>query len=188
MRWAEAAGRPGGWWRMARLKTMVSFLERNFWLSVMLLAGLLLLFAAAVAGFGGRLPPLKPLPRAGVPPSELLPPAQVDALFSTNALPSADVPTNAMNPFYTLYFQPPPPPPTKKVALLYQGCFESSRGVRLGYVRLGEALLVLTNGAKVVADHFVQSISVQALSLTNAAGQTNLLKFNTPSTLEVPAS
>ena len=72
--------------------------------------------------------------------------------------------------------------------LLYQGCFESSEGIRKAYVRLGDQLFVLTNGAKLVADHAVKEIRLGELILTNAAGATNLALFNVKTTLEVPAN
>jgi len=49
-------------------------------------------------------------------------------------------------------------------------------------------MMILTNGAKVVADHAIKDIAIRTLTLTNAAGQTNLLEFNVKRALDVPAS
>ena len=167
---------------------MLDLTQRTLWFSALLLAGLIVLMVAVFSGFGGRLPPLRLLPAARDNGGPLLLEQSFQGLFATSSIPSLAVPTNAINPFYTLHFQPPPPPPTKKVQLLYVGCVVSSTGLHQAYVRLGDTLMILTNGAKVVADHTVQAIAVKSVSLTNAAGQTNVLEFNAPKALEVPAS
>ena len=53
---------------------------------------------------------------------------------------------------------------------------------------LQQCLIGLTNGALVIADHAIREIKVPTLTLTNAAGQTNVLPFNVKAVLEVPAS
>lgn len=167
---------------------MNRLLERTFWFSVLLSVGLVVLLVALLAGLRGKMPALA-VPVAT--PDPLTPPAatgHVERLFSTSSLPRLEMPTNVINPFFTLYFQPPPPPPTKKVDLLYIGSFETSKGVACGYICVGTNLLILTNGAKVVADHSVRDITVRTVTLTNSAGQTNVLDFNVKKTLEVPAS
>jgi len=167
---------------------MLSLLERNLWVSIFLTAGLGIVLVALVLGLGGQLPPLKPLPKPSSAASEALLRGDVQAWFSVEPAARAEPPTNSINPFFTLHFQPPPPPPTKKVELLYRGSLVSSKGEARAYVLLGDGLLILTNGARVVADHTIRDIGVQALTLTNAAGQTNVLKFNVKTVLEVPAS
>lgn len=167
---------------------MPGLMQRTLWFSVLLLAGLLVLLVAVFFGFGGTLPALRPLPLGGETVNAVFPQRSFEGLFATSALPPLTVPSNAINPFYTLYFQPPPPPPTKKVQLVYAGCVVSSTGLHQAYVRLGDTLLILTNGAKVVADHAIQNIAVKSVTLTNAAGQTNVIEFNVPKALEVPAS
>jgi hypothetical protein len=170
---------------------MLNFLERSFWLSVLLLAGLAVLLAGTLARLGGGLPPLRPLqPQTGAPP-RFFSADRAEDWFAAPLLARLAIPTNTVNPFYTLYFQPPPPPPpppTKKVELLYQGCYITSSTQKLAYVKLGDAMMILTNGAKVVADHAIKDIAIRTLTLTNAAGQTNLLEFNVKRALDVPAS
>lgn len=165
---------------------MSALWERVFWFSVLLFCGLALLLSAAALGLRGTTPALKPVAAATDPAAPALR-VDVQELFATSAVPNPAFPTNVVSPFYTLHFQPPPPPPTRKVQLLYQGSFTTSRGQSRAFVRMGDALMMLTNGARVVADHAVQAIAARALTLTNAA-QTNVLQFNVPKTLEVPAS
>jgi hypothetical protein len=167
---------------------MRSLWERSLWVSALLLASLAVTLLATWSRLGGRPPDLKALPRGVEPQHEWFAEMKVDPWFATNTLRQLVATTNPINPFFTRYFLPPPPPPTKRVELLYQGCFESSDGIRKAYVRLGDQLLVLTNGAKVVADHLVQDIGLDVLTLTNAAKVTNLLPFNLQTNLEVPAN
>ena len=166
---------------------MLNLLERTLLFSALLLTGLIVLLFSVFSGFGGRLPELRPLPRSSTNAS-LFPNRAFHELFATSAVPALAVPTNTINPFFTLYFAPPPPPPTKKVNLLYIGSIESSTRTRLAYLKLDDALLVLPAGAKVVADHAIKDIALGLVTLTNAAGQTNLAWFNTNKVLEVPAN
>jgi hypothetical protein len=165
-----------------------SFWERSLWISLVLLGGLAVIVLAVPSQLGGRLPELRPLPRTNEPPHEWFAEIHAGDWFSTNALRRLVTATNAVNPFFTRFFLPPLPPPTKRVDLLYQGCFESSEGIRKAYVRLGDQLLVLTNGAKLVADRVVKEIGLGELVLTNGAGATNLASFNVKTNLEVPAN
>jgi hypothetical protein len=163
------------------------FLERNFWISLLVLAVLAVTLLAVLARLGGELPALKPYLRSGEPPREWPSAERIAGWFSTNALLAA-LPTNAtVNPFFTLHFQPPGPPPTKRVELLYMGSYTSSRSNVFAYLQMADKLLVLTNGAVVVADHVIQQIGLKEVILTNAAGVTNALPFNVKKPLEVPA-
>jgi len=168
-------------------------------------AGALGLAAAALLDWGGKDSSLPPLPVLKSAPSSPLVAEEARALFrrlesSTNAASS-----NRVNPFYTKHFIPPPPKPkpkpkppppkpkpppkpaTRQIQLLYQGCIITSDGRKLAYVRNGKTMQVLTNGAVVAADFRVAAIALDALSLTNAQGKTNVLPFRKPATLTVPA-
>jgi len=166
---------------------MLGAFERTIWFSALLLLGLLTLLLTLGLSLGGRLPELRPLPRVHAGP-DLPPNAPLPDLFSTSAVPSLAVASNVINPFFTLHFQPPPPPPTKKVPLHYLGCVESSTRVLRAYVRVGETLAILPLGEKVIADHAIHQITLKALVLTNAAGQTNLFEFSVTKPIEVPAN
>ncbi|MBK9138262.1 MAG: hypothetical protein IPM17_05780 [Verrucomicrobia bacterium] len=163
------------------------FLERNLWSSLLVLAVLAATLLAVALRLGGGMPALKPYLREGEPLRDWPLPDRLAGWFSTNALLAA-LPTNAnVNPFFTLHFQPPGPPPTRRVELLYMGNYTSSRSNVFAYLQLGDKLLVLTNGAVVVADHAIQQITLKEVVLTNAAGVTNVLPFNVKKPLEVPA-
>ncbi len=169
---------------------MTSYLERRLWLSLVLLAGLVLVLLAATAHLGGAMPALRPLESHAAAAGRIGPDGHVVGWFAVPPLARLATATNVVDPFYTLYFQPPPPaqpPQTKQIQLLYQGCYTSSSDVRLAYIRYGDATLVLTNGATVVADLVIQRIDVRTLTLTNSTGRTNVLQFDQMQTLEVPA-
>jgi hypothetical protein len=165
-----------------------SFWERNLWISLVLLGGLAVIVLAVPFWLGGRLPELRPLSPTDEPPHEWFAELHAADWFATNSLRRLATTTNVGDPFFTRFFLPLPPPPTKRVDLLYQGCFESSEGIRKAYIRLGDQLFVLTNGAKLVADRVVKDIGMGELILTNAAGATNLALFNVKTNLEVPAN
>jgi len=115
--------------------------------------------------------------------------------------------TNRQNPFSTAHFappppkpkpkppppkpkpkpkpQPPPPPKTKKIQLLYQGCVITSDGRKLGFVRVNEKLMVVTNGIPVAAGFAVSKITLDSLILTNRQGNTNVLQFRKPATITI---
>jgi len=170
---------------------MLDFLERRLWLSLLAVAGLAGLLLAAATRLGGEAPRLTPLPeRPGALP-RVLPDAGVAQWFSAPLVARLTPGSNSVDIVYTLHFQPPPPPPpppTKKVELLFQGWYLGSSGEQRAFVKLGDALLILTNGAKVVADHTIKEIGLRTLTLTNAAGQTNVLPFNVKKAVDVPAS
>lgn len=167
---------------------MLRLFERKTWVSVAIAFALLVLAVAVAVNLRGTLPDLKPLPARNPPPIHFSSETEEQGWQTLDASLQVQLPTNVINPFFTLHFQPPPPPPTKKVALQYQGCLMSSKGVGLAYVLVDKSLLILTNGARVVADHVISEIGVTNLTLTNSAGVTNILKFRTKTVLEVPAS
>lgn len=172
---------------LTRTRSMLGALQRTIWFSALLLAGLVILLALVLFGFGGGLPdltaPAGPRALANPPLGEPIP-----DMFTTSAVPAIEVSSNVVNPFFTLHFQPPAPPPTKKVPLLYLGCVESSTRVLRAYVRVSDKLQILPLGEKVIADYAIQDISITALVLTNTAGQTSVFGFKTNATIEVPAN
>jgi len=168
----------------------MKFLEKNLWLSLSLAVGVLVLVIAALVDLGGSMPVLAALRSRPKAPLRGLPDGVSEWFSPARVAGSLNV-TNGGNAFYTLRFQvppPPPPPATKKVELLYQGFLEASTGLRRAYVKVADAPLLLPTGARVVADHAIQSMTFRTLTLTNAAGQTNVLEFNVKKQLDVPAT
>jgi hypothetical protein len=80
---------------------------------------------------------------------------------------------------------PPAPPTTMKVAFTYQGFFETSDGFKLAYVKVADKQVMGTNGGPVTADYVIAGFDLKAMTVHNAT-RTNVLKFNTPTELEVP--
>lgn len=164
------------------------FLERNLWTSLLVLVVLAATLVALLTRLGGDATALKPYLRPGEPLREWPPSERITGWFSTNAILNALPTDTTVNPFFTLHFQPPGPPPTKRVELLYMGSYTSSRSNVFAYLQLADKLLVLTNGAVVVADHAIHQISLKEVLLTNVAGATNVLPFNVKKPLEIPAN
>ncbi|MFN0066918.1 MAG: hypothetical protein ACKVYV_04690 [Limisphaerales bacterium] len=96
------------------------------------------------------------------------------------------------SPFFTEAIRPPPspvappPPTTIKVAMLYQGHMETSRGARLAQVRVGEAARLVRPGDEVAGGWIVAEIAQADLTVTNASGKTLKLPFRAPHDVEVP--
>ena len=164
-------------------------LERDRAVAALLLAGLATLLVFVALHLGGKLPELPaPKSRPTIPRTPV-PVAAVSNLLQAPP-PVHWHPTNTtLSPFHTTFYIPPPaqPPTTRKVELTYQGSFASADGLRRAFVKVGDALLVGTNGTKVVADHAIAAIELRSVLLTNAAGATNLLLFNVKKEVEVPA-
>ena len=80
----------------------------------------------------------------------------------------------------------PPAPPTKmKVAFTYQGYFETADRFKLAYVKVADKQVMGTNGGPVTADYVIAGFDLKTMTVRNAV-QTNVLKFNTPTELDVP--
>jgi hypothetical protein len=170
---------------------MITFFERSLWLSILLLVCLVVLLFSTFGKLGGRMPSLKTVQDRASPPHRPVIDPRVLKCFASDSCTRLAPGTNTVNPFFTLFFQPPPPPPpppTKKVELLYQGFLTTSGGTQLAYVLNSGALMILTNGAKVIADHAIKEIGPRGLVLTNAAGQTNVLEFNVKRAIDVPST
>ena len=53
-------------------------------------------------------------------------------------------------------------------------------------VKVADAFVDVAVGAPVAADTFVAQVSVESMTLTNLAAQTNLLRLNAKKEIEVP--
>jgi hypothetical protein len=167
---------------------MLKSLQRDRWIAILLLAGLLILLFLVLGDYGVGLPqfprPVRESESAVLPITE----AQLEALLAPEAVPVLRA-TNLSSPFFTAHFEPrkPPPPTTRKVSMIYQGFFESTDGDKQAFVRVGDANLTVALGGPVIADLAVSEISVPALTVTNSASRTNVLEFNKTVSVEVPA-
>ncbi len=166
---------------------MLRSVERDRWIAVLLLIGLVVLLVLAVRQLGVGLPefpastPHTPASTAAVPVKPLA------GLFAADRVPRLGADTNP-SPFYTTYFVPPPPrpPTTRKVDLTYLGCVQTAAGQKRAYVQVGTNLFIGPATSNVVADLTIAEIGLRSLVLTNGASQTNVLEFKTSKQVEVP--
>ena len=142
--------------------------------------------------------------------SEVVPLSKIEEFCSTNGWAGLLSPTGMTCAFFTTNFVPPPPPPpapkpvvaavvapppppppppppaTKKIALIYRGFSESASGLQQAFVKVGDALVIGTNGSTIVADFAIANFNLKSLTLRNGT-RTNVLDFNVPKEIEVPA-
>ena len=94
-----------------------------------------------------------------------------------------------MIPFFTRYFvppAPPPPPTTRTIEVTYQGFYQTGDGPKQTMFRLGEAFHFAPVGARIATNLFIAEVTMQAMTLTNLAAQTNILPLNVKKELVVP--
>jgi hypothetical protein len=145
----------------------------------------------ALSGFRAQPPEYHEAEASSTQVQSPVPVAKLDQLFSaapvTNVLP----PTNVPSLFFTKYFVPTqapalPPPTTRKIELTYEGFYQTAEGTPQTMVRLGDGHIVSALGARVASNLFVAAVTMQTLTLTNPARQTNLLPLNVKKAIEVP--
>jgi len=171
------------------MKPIIAQTLRSRWLAGVVHAALWLLLYLAVAGIGGRAPVYREADGSQPPPQTPEAIRRLDRLFA--ATPPRPADSNAPNAFFTRHFIPapaptPPPPTTRKIELVYQGFFTADNGAPQTMVKLGEKYLITPAGSNLTANLFVAQAAVLSLTLTNPAGQTNLLPLNVKKEVEVP--
>ena|ERR1035437_5036086 len=161
---------------------------RNRWFVVGVHAGMWLLLYLAVAGLGGKSPDYREVDGVTSPPHGTVPVAGLERLFSSEVWPKSLIVTNRLDPFVTRYFIPPvaPPPTTRKIEVTYQGYYQTGGGAKNTIFKLGNAFQVAPIGARIATNLFIADATMQALTLTNLAAQTNILPLNTKKELVVP--
>ena len=161
---------------------------RNRWFVTAVHAGMWVLLYLAVAGLGGKAPDFRDAESSANPPHNSVPVAGLERLFSSESWPKSLVDTNRLDPFVTRYFIPPvpPPPTTRKIEVTYQGFYQTNNGPKNTIFKLGDAFLVAPIGARIATNLFIADATMQALTLTNLAAQTNILPLNTKKEIIVP--
>ncbi len=161
---------------------------RSRWLAGCVHACLWLLLYLAVTNLGGRSFPFHDTDYAANRPQSPVPVTALDRLFSPNVWPKSLGATNLLNPFYTRYFIPPQPSPptTRTIEVTYQGFYQTSDGPKHAIYKLGDAFVAAPVGAKVATSLFVADATMQALTLTNLAAQTNIVPLNVKKEIVVP--
>lgn len=161
---------------------------RNRWFVVGVHAGMWLLLYLAVAGLGGKSPDYRETDGVASPPHSPVPVAGLDRLFAAEGWPKSLIDTNRLDPFVTRYFIPPvvPPPTTRKIEVTYQGFYQTDNGPKNTIFKLGEIFQVAPIGARIATNLFIADATMQTLTLTNLAAQTNILPLNTKKEIVVP--
>ena len=173
---------------------MLSFLEKRLIMAFLILIWLVWMIERFAHHWGGS---------TAVPPnlSSFTPMAtrvnrarQIEEVLSVGYRTGLKPAQNISNPFYPNPTPPPPPPPppppvtTRKVELLYQGYYVTSRGEKKAYLLVGDQLLVGTPGAKVTGPLVIVDIGARALRLKDAAGKETVLDFNVKKSVELPVN
>jgi hypothetical protein len=158
---------------------------------VILIHGALwLLFFLALVRLGANSTGLSEIQSPSASPRSLLPAARLKRLFVGNPWPIISTNTNSLNLFFTWHFNPsqPPssPPTTRDIQLTYLGFYQTADGPKRAMVKLGDAILASQVGSNLTANLFAADASILSLTLTNPAGQTNLLPLNAKTQMKVP--
>jgi hypothetical protein len=165
---------------------------RSRWLAFLVHASLWVVLYLTIRNMGGRAPEYRESNSFSVPAQSLAPVAKLGSLFATNIVLGFSTDANLQNPFYTTHFvppptpAPPPPPTTRKIPATYLGFYISADGPKHAILKLPEGFFVARLGTPVATNTFVADATMQTLTLTNLAAQTNLLQLNTQTDIEVP--
>ena len=161
---------------------------RHRWFVAGVHACLWLLLYLTVTHLGGKAPDLRVADAASNPLQSPAPVAGLAGLFSPGVWPETLNETNLLNPFFTRYFVPPTPPPptTRKIEVTYQGFYQSGEGPKQTIFKLDQGYGVAPIGARITNDLYVADATIQALTLTNKAAQTNIVPLNAKKEIIIP--
>src|SRR6516225_7871845 len=160
------------------MKSVFAQTFRNPWLVGFVHLGLWALLVLSVTSFGGKSPVYQESSAVSVPLQTPIPVSKLPNLFSPNVWPASLNATNSLNPFFTRHFIPPATPPapaptTRKIELTYQGFYQPVNGAKHVIVKLADAYLDKIVGANLTANLYAADATMQGLTLTNTAAQTN---------------
>jgi len=161
---------------------------RSRWFAGCVHAGLWLLLYLAVVRLSGKAFVRGEFDSSANPPYDPVPVASLGRLFAPDIWPRTLGDTNTLNPFFTRHFIPPQaaPPTTLTIQVTYQGYYQASDAPKHAIYRLGDAFIDAAIGAKVANGLFIADATMQALTLTNAAAQTNMVPLNVKKDIVVP--
>jgi hypothetical protein len=161
---------------------------RSRWLAGCVHGGMWLLLYLALTNLGGRSFPFHEADSSAIPPLNPVPVAALERLFAPDTWPKMLVETNRLNPFFTQHFIPPQaaPPTTRTIAITYQGFYQAGDHPKHVIFKLGDAFTDAPLGAKVATSLFVAEATMQALTLTNPAAQTNIVPLNVKKDIVIP--
>lgn len=167
---------------------MLRGMNRDCWIAIALLAGLLGLVALVLRDYGVRLPEFPTTSTRSIPMLQPLSTNEFARLFPTEPATITRQDPKLSSPFFTAHFQPPQPKPptTRKVNMTYLGLTESADGRRRAFLRIDQEIRITSVGESIIADLAVADMDLRSLSLTNSAAETNLLQFKVSKAVEVP--
>ena len=171
------------------MRPIIKTTLRSRWFVICMHASLWLLVYLALTNLGGKVPDLRDADAVTTLPQNPVPVAGLERLLSTESWPKSLTDTNRLNPFFTPYFippAPPPPPTTRKIDVTYQGFYQTGADSKHVIYKLGETFLVAPIGARIATNIFIAEVTMQALTLTNLAAQTNILPLNVKQEIVVP--
>ena len=163
--------------------------SRSF--AVLVLLGFCLLLYLAARSSGGKAPAYRdsvPLPTPAQSPA---PVAKLGNLFAPAIWPKMLVDTTLPTPFFTTHFIPAPTPTapaptTRKIEITYLGYYESAGSPKHVIVKLADKFVTQPVGGNVSTNWLVAQATMNLLTLTNVAAETNLLPLNAKKEIEVP--
>ena len=161
---------------------------RSRWFVAGVHAALWILLYLAIANLRGRAPDFREADAGANSPQNSVPVEGLERLFSPGIWPRSLIDTNLLNPFFTRYFVPPPPPPptTRKIEVTYLGFYQSGEGIKNTILKLDEAFVVAPTGARIATNLFIADATMQVMTLTNLAAQTNIVPLNAKKEIIVP--
>ena len=161
---------------------------RSRWFTTFIQIGLWMLLAVALIQLGSTSPEYLETTSHTSPAQNPVPVARLEHLF--DVLPGSKLSPvlGGTSAFATTYFVPPAPPPptTRKVEITYLGFYQTGDDPRRVFLKTDAALLVSAIGGQIATNLFVADASMQTLTLTNSAAQTNVLTLNVKKVVEVP--
>ena len=80
----------------------------------------------------------------------------------------------------------PPPATTRKIEVTYLGFYQIGEGPKQTSFKLDASFKGGPIGAQIAPELFIANATMQALTLTNVAGQTNIIGLNTNKEIIVP--
>jgi hypothetical protein len=164
---------------------------RSSWMVLALHAGLWLLVGVIILRLGGHSPDFHEANANSTAPQATIPVARFDSVFTSSQWPKPFANSNLDNPFLTRHFiptapPPPPPPTTRKIEITYQGYYQAGDNPYDAILKIGDAFVVARIGTTIATNLFVAQATMQTLTLTNFAAQTNVLTVNVKKEIEVP--
>ena len=167
---------------------MRTSLEKDRWLAVLFLVGILSLIVLVLAQYRIGLPEFPEASAGRTPRTSGVPVDRIQALFATPSTNPGTLLADEANPFYTTFFAPKPaaPPATRKIALTYQGFYETANGERRAFMKSDEALLVGGVESNVIGNLVIEDIQLRTLRLRGGTAGSNVLEFNAAREIEIP--